>query len=147
MRCATNCREPVTTLEKQGGGTGFKRSKTDDPPALTGKKLLRNASLILPLPPSVNAAYAQNAEGKRVMTAKAREWKKAAAVDIRAQLRGDRFMGCYRLAVRASDAEDRDCDNMLKALADAMVKSGAWRDSQTSNTHRCHTCAAQQAPP
>ena len=92
---------------------------------------MRNATLTLNLPPSVNSAYTTSAEGKRVMTSKAREWKKQAGMDIRAQLRGIRFLGCYRLSVRASDvalSHDRDADNMLKSLVDAVVKSGVVLD-------------------
>ncbi len=88
-------------------------------------------TLTLTLPPSINGAYAQNADGKRVLTAHARQWKKQAGADIRAQLVGVRFMGTYGLAVKLSDLalpHDRDCDNTLKLMLDAFVKSGTVAD-------------------
>ena len=65
------------------------------------------------------------------MTAHARHWKKQAGVDIRAQLLGVRFTGTYSLTVKLSDLaldRDRDCDNTLKLMLDAFVKSGAVVD-------------------
>jgi hypothetical protein len=71
-----------------------------------------------------------------VLTAKAREWKKQALAEIRCQLRTARFLGQYRLSVLLSNvglSHDRDYDNALKLLLDAIVKSGAVID----DNHRC----------
>ena len=90
----------------------------------------------LDMPPSVNAAFANVAGRGRVLSASARTWKKRAAMEISLQARGIRFMGQYNLAVKLSDAgltHDRDCDNALKLLLDAIVKSGAVID----DNHRC----------
>jgi hypothetical protein len=92
----------------------------------------RTLRLELQLPPSVNNAYCQTAGGRRVLTPKARLWKKQAAANIRAQLLVHRclpFSGTYSLTVRLADhGRDRDGDNALKLLIDAIVCSGAVVD-------------------
>ncbi len=93
----------------------------------------RTLHLDLTLPPSVNSAYCQTAEGRRVLTAKARQWKKQAAADIGAKLLAQRcqpFGGTYSLAVCLADqgGRDMDGDNVLKLLIDAIVRSGAVAD-------------------
>ena len=99
----------------------------------------RTATFTFPMPPSVNGAYAEGADGRRHLTKASREWSKAASVQVRDECRAARFAPCagqYRLDVQLSDLEltrDRDCDNTLKLLLDAIVKSG-----MAANDHHRH---------
>ncbi len=96
----------------------------------------RMLSLDLTLPPSLNACFVNVVDQGRVLSAAARAWKKRATMEISIQARGARFLGQYHLSVRLSDtglSRDRDCDNALKLLLDAVVKSGAVID----DNHRC----------
>jgi Holliday junction resolvase RusA-like endonuclease len=85
----------------------------------------RTLTLALPLPPGINASYA-NASCGRVATPKLKAWKQTAATEIAHQVRGVQLAGTYRLAVLASDQglnRERDCDGLLKALIDAIVQN------------------------
>lgn len=99
----------------------------------------RTAEFTLPLPPSVNNAYTGGADGRRHLTKDCRQWKTAASVTIRDACRAAGFKPCagqYRLTILLSDCgliRDRDCDNTLKLLLDAIVKSG-----MVANDHHRH---------
>ncbi len=90
----------------------------------------RTLEIDLPLPPGINASYA-NASCGRVATPKLKTWKQTAAAEIAHQVRGVQLAGTYRLDVRASDQglnRERDCDGLLKALADAFVQAHVTAD-------------------
>jgi Holliday junction resolvase RusA-like endonuclease len=94
--------------------------------------------LRLPMPPSVNASYA-NVPGKgRVSTAALRTWKAAATAEILRALpaAGDRpvFRGCVEIAIRlpVPARGEPDADNRIKPVQDALVAAGiilddSWR--------------------
>ncbi len=85
----------------------------------------RTLEIDLPLPPGINASYA-NASCGRVATPKLKTWKQTAAAEIAHQVRGVQFAGTYQLAVRASDQalnRERDADGLLKAIIDAIVQN------------------------
>jgi Holliday junction resolvase RusA-like endonuclease len=91
----------------------------------------RSATFTLPLAPSVNGLYATAEDGQRVKTKAARKWRKQAVSEISRQARGICFAGTFRLSVLASDqglVRDRDCDNLGKAIADALTQSGVITD-------------------
>ncbi len=94
---------------------------------MTGRAL----EIDLPLPPSLNGAWC-NVPGKgRVRTVAYRSWAKQARAEISIQARGASFPGTFRIVVQASDREltrNRDCDNLGKAIADALVKAGVIVD-------------------
>jgi len=117
----------------------------------------------LPLPPSVNAMFA-NAERGRVKTALYRRWQKAALAEIQVQARGMTFADRFRLVVLASDLDltrRRDCDNLAKAVCDALAKAGiiagdchkhmraitlAWSAKLPARTCRVHVIEIPAAP-
>src|SRR5208282_1325107 len=91
----------------------------------------RALSLDLTLPPSVNGLYATTGDGRRVKTRHYRTWRKQAMAEIAIQARGVKFAGTFRIEIAASDqglVRDRDCDNLGKAIADALTKAGVIED-------------------
>jgi hypothetical protein len=74
----------------------------------------RALSIDLDLPSSVNASFANVPGRGRVFTTAYRSWRKQALAEIRAQARGVRFAGIFRISVSASDqalSRNRDADN------------------------------------
>ena len=84
--------------------------------------------LTLPYPPSVNTYYTTVA-GRRVLSAKGRQYKELVWAETRGSLC---FPACVRLSVSIAlyppDKRRRDLDNTLKSLLDALTAASVWAD-------------------
>ena len=89
----------------------------------------------LPMPPSINSAYANVPGRGRVATKALRTWKAAAGASVRFALAdidqrpvfGGRVDVALRVPIPAS-GRNRDGDNCLKAVLDALVAGGVLAD-------------------
>jgi Holliday junction resolvase RusA-like endonuclease len=75
--------------------------------------------------------FANVAGRGRIKTRRYRGWSKQAMAEIAIQARGVRFAGTFQIEIAASDqglVRDRDCDNLGKAIADALTKAGVIED-------------------
>lgn len=88
----------------------------------------KDTALNLPYPPSVNL-YWRNFQGRTVLSAQAREYRKAilAAIGPRKPL-----LGRLRVVVELFHPSKRkhDIDNRVKALFDALQHAGVFRDDE-----------------
>jgi Holliday junction resolvase RusA-like endonuclease len=93
-------------------------------------------TISLPMPPSVNAAYAtRKGPGRgRVATAALRNWKAAASVDVQRAISADAerpvFRGCVEIVVRlpVPPRGEPDADNRIKPVQDMLVAAGVIAD-------------------
>ena len=87
---------------------------------------MRSLTVFLPLPPGINASYA-NAAGKgRVCTKVLKAWKKTAAGEILSRAHGVKMLGTFKISIIASDVDlshARDADGICKAICDAFVQN------------------------
>jgi crossover junction endodeoxyribonuclease RusA len=83
----------------------------------------------LPMPPSVNALYA-NVGRRRVKTKVARNWHRDAAWAIKLAAGRIRIQGPWAISVVLPQSMKGDCDNRLKPLLDAAVASGVVIDDR-----------------
>ncbi len=87
---------------------------------------MRSLTVFLPLPPGINASYA-NAAGKgRVCTKVLKAWKKTAAAEILSRAHGVKMLGTFKISIIASDVDlshARDADGICKAICDAFVQN------------------------
>lgn len=85
--------------------------------------------LTLPFPPTVNTYY-RNVQGKTLISAKGREYRKAVADQVLIQRGAKHYEG--RLAVEiiahVPDKRRRDLDNLLKSTFDSLTHAGVWVD-------------------
>lgn len=91
----------------------------------------------LPLPPSVNALYANVAGKGRVKSARYRTWLNAAGWELKARKRG-KVSGDYQLWIWAErpDKRRRDLGNLEKPISDLLVANGVVEDdSQCIGIH------------
>lgn len=87
--------------------------------------------LDLPMPPSVNALFA-NVKGKgRVKTAAYRKWREQAGWDVIAQGRPNQPVGKYeiQIALRRPNANS-DLENRSKAVADLLQEQRIIKDDK-----------------
>ena len=89
----------------------------------------------LPMPPSINGAYLNVPGRGRVATAALRSWKAAAGASVKLALAGviqrPVFGGRVDVALRVpipANGRNRDGDNCLKAVLDALVAGGVLAD-------------------
>ncbi len=85
--------------------------------------------LTLPWPPTVNT-YWRNFNGRTIISAKGREYRKAVADQVliqRAAKHIDYAVKVENKAIRP-DRRRRDLDNLLKALLDSMTYAGVMQD-------------------
>lgn len=85
--------------------------------------------LSLPWPPSVNT-YWRTFNGRMIISAKGREYRKAVADQVLIQRGAKHYEGKMRVEIEAyrPDNRRRDLDNLLKAVLDACTNSGVWVD-------------------
>lgn len=86
-------------------------------------------SLVLPLPPSVNAAY-RNVPGRgRAKTQAYVDWLQVAALEVRRQAKGS-IVGNYAFHLKATrpDRRPRDLGNLEKCAHDLCVRMGLVED-------------------
>ena len=85
--------------------------------------------LTLPWPPTVNT-YWRNVNGRTIISAKGREYRKAVADQVLIQ-RGAKHLD-YALQVTIAayrpDRRRRDLDNLLKAILDSLTHAGVMED-------------------
>jgi crossover junction endodeoxyribonuclease RusA len=89
-------------------------------------------TLVLPLPPSVNAAY-RNVRGKgRAKTQKYRDWEADAGVYLMQQRewKSQKVNGSYELDIRLPENIKGDIDNRIKCVSDLLVSVGAVEDDK-----------------
>jgi Holliday junction resolvase RusA-like endonuclease len=86
-------------------------------------------TLRLSLPPSVNHCYESNGRGGRVLSKRAREWKKETAIIARVAANGWRPRSiAYGVVFFMPDHRRRDCSNLLKTFEDAIFNDGLGVD-------------------
>ena len=85
--------------------------------------------LTLPWPPTVNT-YWRNYQGRTIISAKGREYRKAVADQVLVQRAAKHIDDAVRVEIKAyrPDRRRRDLDNLLKALLDSMTYAGVMED-------------------
>ena len=87
-------------------------------------------TLTLPYPPTVNHLYSV-VNGRKVLSAKGREYIRQVHDTVRNQLGACRFGAArisYTVNVYPPDNRRRDLSNLVKAVEDALTKAGLWDD-------------------
>lgn len=91
--------------------------------------MIKVATLILPLPPSINSYHA-TFQGRRIISKAGREFKKVIAdyclLNRVPQFGSSRLSMC--LFIHPRDKRINDLSNRLKALEDALVQAGVMDD-------------------
>jgi len=91
-------------------------------------------SLTLPFPPSVNTYWRHPTTGKlagrHLISEKGRAYRTAVLAAVLGQRRNRKLDGRLSVQITAHvpDRRQRDLDNMLKALLDALTHAGVWAD-------------------
>ncbi|MEY4234830.1 MAG: hypothetical protein RLZZ454_88 [Pseudomonadota bacterium] len=85
--------------------------------------------LTLPWPPTVNTYWRQY-QGRVLLSAKGREYRKAVADQVLIQGAAKHITHAVRVNIEAyrPDRRRRDLDNLLKAVLDSMVHAGVMDD-------------------
>lgn len=85
----------------------------------------------LPLPPSLNGAYANVAGVGRVKVSTYRNWQSAAVAMIRVSVpAAKRIAGPIAVSILLPSKMRGDCDNRIKPILDALVASGRIDDDR-----------------
>lgn len=85
----------------------------------------------LPMPPSLNGAYANMAGVGRVKVSSYRSWQDAAVAMIRVSIpAAQRITGPVNVHILLPSKMRGDCDNRIKPCLDALVKSGRIDDDR-----------------
>ena len=85
--------------------------------------------LTLPWPPSVNT-YWRTFNGRMIISAKGREYRKAVADQVLIQRGAKHYAKKMVVEIEAwrPDNRRRDLDNLLKATLDALAHAGVYKD-------------------
>jgi crossover junction endodeoxyribonuclease RusA len=85
--------------------------------------------ITLPWPPTVNT-YWRNVNGRTIISAKGREYRKAVADQVLIQRAAKHIDYAVKVEIKAfrPDRRRRDLDNLLKALLDSMTYAGVMQD-------------------
>ena len=85
--------------------------------------------ITLPWPPTVNT-YWRNINGRTIISAKGREYRKAVADQVLIQRAAKHIDFAVKIEIKAyrPDRRRRDLDNLLKALLDSMTHAGVMHD-------------------
>jgi crossover junction endodeoxyribonuclease RusA len=85
--------------------------------------------LTLPWPPSTNT-YWRTFQGRMIISAKGREYRKAVADQVLIQRGAKNLAGKLVVEIEAwrPDNRRRDLDNLLKAALDGCTHAGVWED-------------------
>jgi len=109
--------------------------------------------LIVPRPPSVNAAYGNRQKGQRgrgrYVTPELARWRKLAGNAILAQGKMPRFAGAVEIEIRATDPDDnrrRDGDNLTKPTLDLLVELGIIMDDSRKIVRKCGVAWGSGSP-
>ena len=86
--------------------------------------------LLLPIPPSVNNLFVNKRTGGRVKAAAYKAWLAEAWWEIKLQRPPHHppLVTCLRVLIEAPLGQNRDLDNALKPILDALVKMGVIAD-------------------
>jgi crossover junction endodeoxyribonuclease RusA len=90
---------------------------------------MQKIEITLPWPPSVNT-YWRNFNGRVLISAKGREYRKAVADQVWIQRAAKHIDYAVKVEIKAyrPDRRRRDLDNLLKALLDSMTHAGVMED-------------------
>jgi crossover junction endodeoxyribonuclease RusA len=85
--------------------------------------------ITLPWPQTVNT-YWRNVNGRTIISAKGREYRKAVADQVLIQRAAKHIDYAVKVEIKAyrPDRRRRDLDNLLKALLDSMTHAGVMHD-------------------
>ena len=85
--------------------------------------------ITLPWPPTVNT-YWRNINGRTIISAKGREYRKAVADQVLIQRAAKHVDYAVKVEIKAyrPDRRRRDLDNLLKALLDSLTYAGVMQD-------------------
>ena len=85
--------------------------------------------ITLPWPPTVNT-YWRNFNGRTIISAKGREYRKAVADQVLIQRADKQIYYAVKVEIECfrPDRRRRDLDNLLKALLDSMTHAGVMQD-------------------
>jgi crossover junction endodeoxyribonuclease RusA len=85
--------------------------------------------ITLPWPPTVNT-YWRNINGRTLISAKGREYRKAVADQVLIQRAAKHVDYAVKVEIKAyrPDRRRRDLDNLLKALLDSLTFAGVMQD-------------------
>jgi crossover junction endodeoxyribonuclease RusA len=85
--------------------------------------------ITLPWPPTVNT-YWRNVNGRTIISAKGREYRKNVADQVLIQRAAKHIDYAVKVEIKAyrPDRRRRDLDNLLKALLDSMTYAGVMQD-------------------
>ena len=92
-------------------------------------KFTNGVTMTLPWPPSMNT-YWRTFQGRMIISAKGREYRKAVAEQVMLQFVGLGYKGklCVEIEAFRPDKRKRDLDNLLKAVLDGCTHAGVWED-------------------
>jgi len=95
---------------------------------------------VLPYPPSVNRLWRASKGGGVYRSPKYAEWRTRAMWQVSAQAKRQKIDGPYKITVLAvkPDKRQRDLDNILKAISDALVSAGVLESD-----HHCQWIEAR----
>lgn len=98
---------------------------------------------VLPFPPSVNGLWRASKKGNVYRSPKYAEWRTRAMWQVSAQAKRQKIDGPYKLTVLAvkPDKRQRDLDNILKAISDALVSAAV-----IESDHLCQWIEARWVP-
>lgn len=93
------------------------------------RKIFSGITLTLPWPPSVNR-YWRTFQGRMIISAEGREYRKAVADQVLIQRGAKHYEGKLKVVIEAwrPDKRRRDLDNLLKAVLDSLTHAGVWAD-------------------
>ena len=93
------------------------------------RKIFSAITLTLPWPPSLNT-YWRTFQGRMIISAKGRDYRKAVAEQVTLQAGALNYQGKLRVQIEAyrPDNRRRDLDNLLKAVLDGCTHAGVWED-------------------
>jgi crossover junction endodeoxyribonuclease RusA len=99
--------------------------------------------IILPVPPSVNALFANGKAGRgRFKTTKYKQWIELATWEFYRQRKSvARILGPYTIEIRLPHNMRGDVDNRTKAMLDLLVDLGV-----TDDDRYCQQCVAVRDP-